>query len=170
MIEKELLDKLKKRLKEIKVIRDLNSRDLRFKNWHASTVNLLKALPPDFIADTSDFRKLAFTDTKYHRGKKFFNPEDDIQYREDLDLAVKILKKITSAKEEKETPKKQPVKKKTPARKEIKRKPAARGISTGRKKKDKKVKKPRSSSTVKKPRPPKIKKISNAKTRKIKKK
>jgi len=98
MIEKELLDKIIKRLKEIKTIRDLTSRDLRFKNWHASTVNPLKTLPSDFIIDVNDFRKLTFTDTKYHRGKKFFNPEDITQYREDLDSAAKILKKITSIK------------------------------------------------------------------------
>lgn len=170
MIEKELIDKIRKRLKEIKAIRDLSSRDLRFRNWHASTINLLKALPPEFIADTNDFKKLAFTDTKYHRGKKFFNPVDDIQYREDLDLAVKILKKITSAKEEKETVKKQPAKKKTPARKELKRKPAERVVSTGRKKPDKKVKKTKSRSIAKKQPSPKIKKTSSAKTKKIKKK
>jgi hypothetical protein len=141
MIEKELLDKIKKRLKEIKTIRDFNSRDLRFKNWHASTVNLLKALPPDFIFDTNDFKKLAFTDTKYHRGKKFFNPEDNIQYREDLDSASRILKKITKTKDGKETKKKPPAEKKTEARKEIKRKSVKRKISTSIKKPDKKVKK-----------------------------
>jgi hypothetical protein len=170
MIEKELLDKIKKRLNEIKVIRDLSSRDLRFKNWHASTINLLKALPPEFIADTNDFKKLAFTDTKYHRGKKFFNPGDDIRYREDLDLAVKILKKITSAKEERKTVKKQPSKKKILPGKEIKKKPAKRVVSTGRKKSDKKVKKTKSRSIAKKPPSTKIKKTSSAKTKKIKKK
>lgn len=154
MIEKELLDKIKKRLKEIKTIRDLSSRDFRFKNWHASTVNLLKALPPDFMVDLNDFKKLAFTDTKYHRGKKFFNPEDDTRYREDLDSSAKILKKITSAKEELETKRESIPKKKTAARKEIKRKPAKRGVSAGRKKPDKKVKKTKSKSIPKKP-PPK---------------
>jgi hypothetical protein len=151
MIEKELLDKIKKRLKEIKIIRDLSSRDLRFKNWHASTVNLLKALPPDLIVDINNFKKLAFTDTKYHRGKKFFNPEDNVQYRDDLDSAAKILKKITSVKEEKETKKKPLAEKKTLAEKEIKRKPAKRKVSTGRKKPDKKVKKAKSRPAVKKP-------------------
>jgi len=154
MIEKELLDKIKKRLKEIKTIRDLSSRDFRFKNWHASTVNLLKALPPDFMVDLNDFKKLAFTDTKYHRGKKFFNPEDDTRYREDLDSSAKILKKITSAKEELETKRESIPKKKTAARKEIKRKPSKRGVSAGRKKPDKKVKKIKSKSIPKKP-PPK---------------
>ena len=97
---KELLEKIKKRLKEVKLIINLSSKDFRFKNWHASTINLLKNLPPDFILDVNDFKKLTFTDTKYHRGKKFFNPADNTRYREDLDSAVKILKKITSIKKE----------------------------------------------------------------------
>ena len=97
---KELLEKIKKRLKEVKLIINLSSKDFRFKNWHASTINLLKNLPPDFILDVNDFKKLTFTDTKYHRGKKFFNPADNTRYREDLDSAVKILKKITSIKKD----------------------------------------------------------------------
>lgn len=97
---KELLEKIKKKLKEIKSIRNLSSRDFRFKNWHASTINLLKNLPSDFNLDVNDFKKLTFTDTKYHRGNRFFNPLDNTKYREDLDSAVKILKKITSIKKE----------------------------------------------------------------------
>ena len=97
---KELLEKIKKRLKEVKSIRNLSSRDFRFKNWYASTINLLKNLPSDFILDVNDFKKLTFTDTKYHRGNRFFNPLDNTRYREDLDSAVKILKKITSSKKE----------------------------------------------------------------------
>jgi hypothetical protein len=95
---KELLEKIENKLKEVKLIRNLSSKDFRFKNWHASTINLLKNLPSDFILDVNDFKKLIFTDTKYHRGKKFFNPADNTRYREDLDSAVKILKKITSSK------------------------------------------------------------------------
>jgi len=97
---KELLEKIEKKLKEVKLIRNLSSKDFRFKNWHASTINLLKNLPSDFILDVNDFKKLIFTDTKYHRGKKFFNPADNTRYREDLDSAVKILKKITSIKKD----------------------------------------------------------------------
>ncbi|MBE3090303.1 MAG: hypothetical protein IMZ45_04610 [Actinobacteria bacterium] len=97
---KELLEKIENKLKEVKLIRNLSSKDFRFKNWHASTINLLRNLPPDFIQDINDFKKLTFTDTKYHRGKKFFNPADNTRYREDLDSAVKILKKITSIKKE----------------------------------------------------------------------
>ena len=97
---KELLEKIENKLKEVKLIRNLSSKDFRFKNWHASTINLLKNLPSDFTLDVNDFKKLIFTDTKYHRGKKFFNPADNTRYREDLDSAVKILKKITSIKKE----------------------------------------------------------------------
>jgi len=97
---KELLEKIKKKLKEVKSIRNLSSKDFRFKNWHASTINLLKNLPSDFILDVNDFKKLTFTDTKYHRGNRFFNPLDNTKYREDLDSAVKILKKITLIKKE----------------------------------------------------------------------
>ncbi|MFZ3106342.1 MAG: hypothetical protein WA105_03060 [Candidatus Hydromicrobium sp.] len=97
---KELLEIIEKKIKEVKLIRNLSSKDFRFKNWHASTINLLRNLPPDFIQDINDFKKLTFSDTKYHRGKKFFNPLDNTKYREDLDSAVKILKKITSIKKE----------------------------------------------------------------------
>ncbi|MBA7560101.1 hypothetical protein ES708_01721 [subsurface metagenome] len=97
---KELLEKIEKKLKEVKLIRNLSSKDFRFKNWYASTINLLRNLPPDFIQDINDFKKLTFSDTKYHRGKRFFNPLDNTKYREDLDSAVKILKKITSIKKE----------------------------------------------------------------------
>jgi len=99
-MDKELLEKIKKRLKETRSIRNLSSKDFRFKNWHASTINLLRNLLPDFIQDINDFKKLTFSDTKYHRGSRFYNPADDTKYREDLDSAEKILKKITLAKEE----------------------------------------------------------------------
>jgi len=100
MIDKELLEKIEKKLKEARAIRNLHSKNFRFKNWHASTINLLKNLPPDFIQDINDFKKLTFTDTKYHRGNRFFNPADNTRYREDLDSASTILKKITSVKKE----------------------------------------------------------------------
>jgi len=99
-MDKELLEKIEKKLKEVKLIKNLSSKDFRFKNWHASTINLLRNLPPDFIQDINDFKKLTFSDTKYHRGKRFFNPLDNTKYREDLDSAVKILKKITSIKKD----------------------------------------------------------------------
>ena len=170
MIEKELLDKIAKRLKGIKTIRDLSSRDLRFKNWYASTINLLKTLPSDFIIDVNDFKKLTFSDTKYHRGKKFFNPDDDTRYREDLDSAAKILKKITSTKKEPALSKKTTPKKKAAAKKVIKRIPAKRGKSATRKKRVSKEKTAKSKSTPKKPPVLKTKKVSSAKTKKTKKK
>lgn len=111
MIDKELLEKIEKKLKETKSIMNLNSRDFRFKNWHASTINLLKTLPPYFIQDINDFKKLTFIDTKYHRGNRFSNPSYDARYQEDLDSASTILKKIVSVKKETQ-PEKEPVIKK----------------------------------------------------------
>ena len=126
-MDKELLEKIKKRLKETKSIRNLSSKDFRFKNWHAGTINLLRNLPPDFIQDINDFKKLTFSDTKYHRGKKFFNPLDNTKYREDLDSAVKILKKITSSKKEAAPQKESKPEKPVTVKKEIK---ASKKIST----------------------------------------
>ena len=126
---KELLEKIENKLKEVKLIRNLSSKDFRFKNWHASTINLLRNLPPDFIQDINDFKKLTFSDTKYHRGKKFFNPADDTRYREDLDSAVKILKKITSIKKEVDSKKEIEPEKAAAIKKEIKpAKTAARKV------------------------------------------
>lgn len=119
-MDKELLEKIKKRLKETKSIRNLSSKEFRFKNWHAGTINLLRNLPPDFIQDINDFKKLTFSDTKYHRGKKFFNPLDNTKYREDLDSAVKILKKITSIKKEVDSKKEIEPEKATAVKKETK--------------------------------------------------
>jgi hypothetical protein len=100
-MNKELLGKIDEKLKETRSLRNLSSRDFRFKNWHASTINLLKILPSEFSSYVNDFKKLTFTDTKYHRGARPFNPLDDTKYSEDLDSAVDILKKITL--EEKES-------------------------------------------------------------------
>ena len=111
MLNKELLEKIGKKLKETQAIRNLNSKDFRFKNWHASTVNLLKTLPLNFIQDINNFKKLTFVDTKYHRGNRFSNPSYDARYQEDLDSASTILKKIVSTKI-KTLPEKEPVVKK----------------------------------------------------------
>ena len=111
MLNKELLEKIGKKLKETQSIRNLSNRDFRFKNWHASTINLLKTLPPNFIQDINDFKKLTFIDTKYHRGNRFSNPSYDARYLEDLDSASAILKKIVSEKREVQ-PEKKPVIKK----------------------------------------------------------
>lgn len=104
-MDKELLEKIDKKLKEIKSLRNLNSRDFRFKTWHASTINLLKMLPSDFARDINDFKKLTFTDTKYHRDNRPFSTSGNTKYLEDLDNTVNILKKITSAKKEDKTEK-----------------------------------------------------------------
>ncbi len=109
-MEKELLEKINKKIKEIKTLRNSNNKDLKFKAWHISTVNLLKMLPSEFIKDISDFKKLTFADTKYHRGARPFNPSDNTRYIEDLDNATKILKKITAAKKEASTKKENMVK------------------------------------------------------------
>ncbi len=111
MLDKELIEKIGKKLKETQSIRNLNSKDFRFKNWHASTTNLLRTLPPYFIQDINDFKKLTFIDTKYHRGNRFSNPSYDARYLEDLDSASTILKKIVSTKIE-TLPEKEPVVKK----------------------------------------------------------
>jgi hypothetical protein len=102
-MDTELLKKINKKIKEIKSLRTLNSKDFKFKTWHISTINLLKMLPPEFARDAGDFKKLTFADTKYHRGARPFNPSDNTRYMEDLNNAEKILKKITlSDKEKKE--------------------------------------------------------------------
>ncbi|MDD3818475.1 MAG: hypothetical protein PHG41_01350 [Actinomycetota bacterium] len=110
MIDKELLEKINKKLGEIKTLRNLNSKDPAFKNWHVSTISLLKMLPREFTRDVNDFKKLTFTDTGYHRGNKPFSAADNTRYLEDLDNSAKILKKITSAKIEDKTEKITPAK------------------------------------------------------------
>jgi hypothetical protein len=100
MIDKELLEKINKKLGEIKSLRNLNSKDPAFKNWHVSMINLLKMLPREFINDVNDFKKLTFTDTGYHRGNRPFSAADNTKYLNDLDNAGKILKKILPAKRE----------------------------------------------------------------------
>ena len=99
MEEKEILKNLKEKLKEIKTLRNLNGKDFKFKSWHISTLNLLRSLSPRIYSkNLNDFKKLTFTDTKYHRDKKDFNATDLEKYNEDLSKAEDILKKITSTK------------------------------------------------------------------------
>ncbi len=176
-MDKEQLEKIKKRLKETKSIRNLSSKDFRFKNWQASTINLLRNLPPDFIQDINDFKKLTFSDTKYHRGSRFFNPADDTKYREDLDSAEKILKKITLAKEEIKPEKAPSIKEKVKVDKTTSSKPsvtkgsktrkpsgakkavpAKKGTSASRPKPTRKVKAKKSATMPKKPSAGKTKK------------
>ncbi len=118
-MDKELSEKINKKLKEAGPLRNLNSKDFRFKTWHASTMNLLKMLPSDFTRDINDFKKLTFTDTKYHRGNKPFSSSDNTKYLEDLDNTIKILEKITSAKKENKPLKTAEVKEKIKVKKDI---------------------------------------------------
>jgi hypothetical protein len=120
-MDKETIDKINKKLKEINSLKSLSSRDFKFKTWHASTINLLKMLPRDFINDVNNFKKLSFSDTKYHRGGKPFNPPDNTRYIEDLDSAGKILKKIIPVKKESKEKKPPEAKKDTTLKKEIKK-------------------------------------------------
>lgn len=96
MEEKELIENLKTKLKEAKKIINFYSKDFRFKSWHTSTGALLRSLPSRYKFDVNDFKKLTFEDTKYHRGNKFFKTGYDAKYMEDINGAIKILKKITS--------------------------------------------------------------------------
>lgn len=98
----EIADSLKTKINEAKKISGLNSKHFGFKNWHATILNLLRNLPSNYLPEINDFKKLAFEDTKFHRGKKFFSQTDNTKYREDLGSAVTILKKIVdSSKDEK---------------------------------------------------------------------
>ena len=94
----EITDSLKTKIKEVKKISGLNSKHFGFKNWHAATLNLLRNLPSGYLPDINDFKKLAFEDTKFHRGKRFFSQTDNTKYREDLESAAVILEKIVSSK------------------------------------------------------------------------
>jgi hypothetical protein len=90
----EIMDDLKIKIKEARKIMGLNSRHFGFKNWHTTVVNLLRNLPSGYSAEVNDFKKLAFEDTGYHRGKKFFSQADNAKYVESLESAISILKKI----------------------------------------------------------------------------
>lgn len=97
MEDKELIENLKIKLKNAKKIINISSKDFRFKSWQTSTINLLRGLPSRYKFDVNNFKKLTFEDTRYHRGNKFFNPGYDVKYIEDINEAIKILKKITSS-------------------------------------------------------------------------
>lgn len=99
MDEKELQKAFSSKVKEIKALRDLGSRNLKFKNWHVSTLSLLKHLPKEFTKQANEFKRLAFTDTKYHRSKRPEESEDIQIFNKDLDSAAKILKSIKPSKQ-----------------------------------------------------------------------
>lgn len=90
----EIAANLKTRIKDAEKISGLNSKHFGFKNWHVATLNLLRNLPSNYLPEINDFKKLAFEDTKFHRGNRYFSQTDNTKYREDLDSAIIILKKI----------------------------------------------------------------------------
>ncbi len=98
----EVAGSLKTKIEEAKKISGLNSKHFGFKNWHATILNLLRNLPSNYLPEINDFKKLAFEDTKFHRGNRYFSQTDNTKYMEDLESAVTILKKIVdSSKDEK---------------------------------------------------------------------
>ncbi|MBC7334275.1 MAG: hypothetical protein H5T85_07465 [Actinobacteria bacterium] len=84
------------KVKEVKNLINLNNKDPKFRNWYASTITLLKNLPPVYFKEVNSFKKLAFSDTRYHRTKKPFNSLDENKYTQDLKTAEEILKTIVN--------------------------------------------------------------------------
>ena len=94
------------------------------------------------------FKKLSFEDTKYHRGNKFFSSGYSEKYTEDMNGAIKILKKITSA--EIAAPKVKAVKKAKKPAASNKTRPAKKSNRSSKPKMAVKAKAPKSSSKPKK--------------------
>jgi hypothetical protein len=90
----EVLKGLKEKLNEAVKITGLNSRHPGFKNWHSTTMQLLRELPPLFSIEVNNFKKLTFEETGYRRGRKYFSGEDSTIYTRDLDYGSTILKAI----------------------------------------------------------------------------
>ena len=148
----EITGNLKTKINEAKKISGLNSKHFGFKNWHTTTLNLLRNLPSNYLPEINDFKKLAFEDTKFHRGNRYFSQTDNTKYREDLESAIVILKKIVDSskaeKPKKSTDKtsKTDVEKKPPVKKPSLKKPG--DILTDS---IKKAKKPKTSKDVRSP-------------------
>ncbi|MCL4417969.1 MAG: hypothetical protein M1365_15005 [Actinobacteria bacterium] len=98
MEEKEIIKAIKEKIKEVKDLRKFNSKDFKFKSWHVTTLNLLRSLQPKYSKENHEFKKLSFTDTKYHRDMKVSATEDLNKFAEDLGKAEEILKRIASSK------------------------------------------------------------------------
>ena len=94
----EILKELKAKIKDSKSLSGFNSKHFGFKNWQATTIQILRELPSLYFKEVNDFRKLTFENTGYQRGNKFSSRTDNTKYIEDLDTAVIILKKIISKK------------------------------------------------------------------------
>ena len=85
---------IKSKVSEIKDIQKFNSKHPRFKSWHASTLSLLKNLPPEKTKILNEFKKLTFEDTKYHRGKNVFEPAFEKKFVDDLNKAKRLLSRL----------------------------------------------------------------------------
>ena len=96
MEDKKLTDNIKDKIKELKSIRNMSSRDLGFRNWHIRTAATLKNLSSANTREINSFKKLTFTNTKYQRGKRVFDGADEEKYNNDLNEAEAILKKIVA--------------------------------------------------------------------------
>jgi len=153
----EVLKGLELKIKGAGEISGLSSKHFGFKNWHTTTLALLRELPSSYFQEVNNFKKLTFETTGYKRGKKFASQTDTTKYTGDLDSAVKALKEIIeknkagsskkksdSPTDQKTKPDKPPLKKsgikKTSAEKNAKksssgREPAKKGSSSTRKKK-----------------------------------
>ncbi|MFO7928812.1 MAG: hypothetical protein R6U35_04010 [Candidatus Humimicrobiaceae bacterium] len=97
-MDQKLIKNIRSKIKEIKNMQNLSSKHPKFKSWHASTLALLKGLPPEKTKVLNEFKKLTFEDTKYHRGKNVFEPAFDQKFVDDLNQAKKILTKLTPKK------------------------------------------------------------------------
>jgi len=82
---------LKRKISEAKKLSRFNSRHFAFKNWHATVMQLLRELPPSYVQEINDFKKLSFEDTRFKRGRKFFTGPDNSRFIEDLQTSIDIL-------------------------------------------------------------------------------
>lgn len=152
-----VLKELELKIKGAGKISGLNSKHPGFKNWHTTTLALLRELPSSYFQEVNNFKKFTFEITGYKRGKKFASRIDTVRYTGDLDGAAKVLKEIIGEKKTASSKKepapltgqktkpdkplsKKPGIKKTSAEKNAKksssdRKPAKKGSSSSRKKK-----------------------------------
>ena len=148
----EIAANLKTRIKDAEKISGLNSKHFGFKNWHVATLNLLRNLPSNYLPEINDFKKLAFEDTKFHRGNRYFSQTDNTKYREDLESAIVILKKIVdSTKTEKPKKSTDKASKTDNEKKPLVKKPGLKKPGDILTDSIKKVKKPKTSKDVRSP-------------------
>lgn len=94
---------IKNKIKEADKLKSFDPRHPRFKNWHATTMSLLKNLPIELGNKVDQFKKLSFEDTKYHRGRNLYDPAQNQKYLDDLSTAAAILKDLIPKKEKKKS-------------------------------------------------------------------